>query len=144
MGAITMVAAYRGYYLGLVQLTLCAAAAGADLPHIIHVLADDLGWAEVGFYRPSTDTHDNVHSPNIDDLTRHGLRLERFYVHKICSPTRCSLQTGRAPIHVNVQNVLPESTNPSDQIGGWQGIPLKVGANDTIACCAAVPLPVTS
>lgn len=40
--------------------------------------------------------------------------------------TRCSLQTGRAPIHVNVQNVLPESTNARDPIGGWQGIPLRM------------------
>ena len=45
---------------------------------------------------------------------------ERFYVHKICSPTRCAIQSGRAPIHVNVQNVKPEAHNPDDAVGGYQ------------------------
>ena len=45
---------------------------------------------------------------------------ERFYVHKICSPTRCAIQSGRAPIYVNVQNVKPEAHNPDDAVGGYQ------------------------
>ena len=67
-----------------------------------------------------------MHTPNIDALVQTGLELDRFYVHKICSPTRSALQSGRAPIHVNVQNVLPESVNPKDPVGGYQGIPLNM------------------
>ena len=119
-----------------------------SLPNIIHVVADDLGWAgsveiltcisintcasfillflrlDVGYHR--LNKTDEVHTPNIDALVQTGLELDRFYVHKICSPTRSALQSGRAPIHVNVQNVLPESVNPKDPIGGYQGIPLNM------------------
>ena len=42
------------------------------------------------------------------------------------SPSRSALQTGRNPIHVNVQNVDPDVSNPDDPIGGWQGIPTNM------------------
>ena len=47
----------------------------------------------------------------------------RAQVHKFCSPTRCAIQTGRAPIHVNVINAAPEVHNASDPISGFAGIP---------------------
>jgi arylsulfatase B len=95
-------------------------------PHIIHILADDLGWAEVGYHRSQADKAD-VSTPNLDMLVgSEALELTRHYVHKICSPSRCALQTGRAPIHVNVQNVAPEVYNLLDQEGGYQGIPLDM------------------
>ena len=95
--------------------------------HIIHILADDLGWAELGYHRTDgAASPPDVLTPNIDKLAMGGLRLERFYVDKICSPSRCAIQTGRAPIHVNVQNVVPESVNPSDPVGGYQGIPVNM------------------
>jgi arylsulfatase I/J len=59
-------------------------------------------------------------------MVKTGLELNRHYVHKICSPTRSAVQSGRAPIHVNVQNVVPESVNPKDPVGGFQGIPLNM------------------
>jgi arylsulfatase I/J len=68
-----------------------------------------------------------VSTPNLDALVdSEALLLQRHYVHKICSPTRCALQTGRAPVHVNVQNVVPEVYNPKDKEGGYQGIPLDM------------------
>ena len=57
------------------------------------ILCHDLGWAEVGFHRTQTEPH-GVRTPVLDSLAREGLRLERLYVHKICSPTRCSFQVG--------------------------------------------------
>eukprot|EP00041_Stephanoeca_diplocostata_P016857 m.334494 g.334494 ORF g.334494 m.334494 type:complete len:565 (+) comp20507_c1_seq2:254-1948(+) len=100
--------------------------AAADPPHIIHILADDLGWADVGFHRdPAADPRD-VQTPNIDALVQDGIELSRFYVFKYCSPSRSSIQSGRNPIHVNVQNVLPEVSNPRDPIGGFQGIPTNM------------------
>ena len=107
-------------------------------PHIVHFLADDFGWAHVGWHRNKQPhdnvltAHDDVSTPNLDALAADGLILDRHYAHKICSPSRCAIQTGRAPIHVNVQNVLPESVNPKDPIGGYQGIPLNMSGMATV------------
>ena len=89
-------------------------------PHIVHILADDVGWAELGYHNPVAKLSGDVRTPNIDELVESGLELDRFYVEKICSPTRSSLQTGRFGIHVNVQNVFPDISNPKDSIGGYQ------------------------
>jgi len=61
-------------------------------PNIIILLADDLGWADLGF-RGS-----DIQTPNIDRLAAEGLHLERFYVMPICTPTRSALMTGRDPM----------------------------------------------
>jgi arylsulfatase I/J len=82
-------------------------------PHIIHIIADDYGWADVGYHRNDPkDALPEVITPVLDELARTGLELDRFYVHKICSPSRCAVQSGRHPINVNVQNVVPEVSNP--------------------------------
>lgn len=60
-------------------------------PNIIIILADDLGWGDVG-YHGST-----IRTPNIDRLAKEGLELHRFYVAAVCSPTRAGLLTGRYP-----------------------------------------------
>ena len=49
--------------------------------------------------------------------------LDRHYVYKICSPSRCALQSGRNPVHVNVLNDAIGLHNPSDLDAGQQGIP---------------------
>ncbi len=94
---------------------------------------DDFGWSEVGFHRDLQATEPGVSpsppdvaTPVLDGLITESLELRRFYVHKICSPTRCSLQSGRAPIHVNTVNVLPEVSNDKDLVGGYQGIPINM------------------
>eukprot|EP00948_MAST-09A_sp_MAST-9A-sp1_P000767 g767.t1 len=95
------------------------------LPNIIHILADDLGWAELGAHRSDAEKGD-VSTPNIDGVLKtEALELNRFYTHKICSPSRCSIQSGRAPIHVNVENVDVTVYNPKDNVTGYQGMPLN-------------------
>ncbi|MHC4120408.1 MAG: arylsulfatase B [Planctomycetota bacterium] len=61
-------------------------------PNIIIILADDLGWADVGYHGGRIST------PNIDLLAREGVRLENFHACPLCSPTRAGLMTGRWPI----------------------------------------------
>jgi arylsulfatase B len=61
-------------------------------PNIVIILADDLGWADVGYHGGRIDT------PYIDRLAREGVRLENFHVCPLCSPTRAGLLTGRWPI----------------------------------------------
>ena len=59
-------------------------------PHIIFVLADDLGFNGVGYRNP------DLRTPSIDALAADGLRLESFYTDKLCGPSRASLLTGNA------------------------------------------------
>ncbi|NOR66980.1 MAG: sulfatase-like hydrolase/transferase [Woeseiaceae bacterium] len=61
-------------------------------PNIIIILADDLGWADVGYHGGRIST------PAIDRLAREGVRLENFHACPLCSPTRAGLMTGRWPI----------------------------------------------
>lgn len=77
-----------------------ARASDAPSPNVVILLADDLGWADVG-YRGS-----DIHTPNIDRLAREGMRLERFYVTPFCSPTRAALMTGRDPIKLGVAHAV--------------------------------------
>jgi arylsulfatase A-like enzyme len=74
-------------------LTVC----GAEKPHIVFILADDLGWADVGWHGKELKT------PHLDQLAQAGARLEQFYVQPVCSPTRAALMTGRYPMRHGLQ-----------------------------------------
>ncbi|MDG2167634.1 MAG: sulfatase-like hydrolase/transferase [Opitutales bacterium] len=63
-----------------------------DSPNIVLIVADDLGYADVGYNGGTAAT------PNIDRLASEGVKLQRFYVAPLCSPTRAGLMTGRWPI----------------------------------------------
>ena len=79
-------------------LVLFAAAASASAPkNIVTILIDDLG-----SYDTAVNNGDIVHiTPNLAQLSHaDGLRLERFYTYKYCSPTRSSFLSGRLPLHV--------------------------------------------
>jgi arylsulfatase I/J len=110
----------------LACLVSASSAAATARPNIIHILIDDFGWNEVGYHNPAANEDIEVVTPNIDGLVKEGLELDRMYVHKICSPSRTSIQSGRNPVHCNVQNVHPEVTNEEDSVGGWQGLPLNM------------------
>ena len=63
----------------------------ASTKNVIILLADDLGWGDVGF-------HDGVAStPNIDRLATQSVELTRFYAYPACSPARAAMLTGRFP-----------------------------------------------
>src|SRR5690349_14901869 len=77
---------------------LSAAPTAQTHPNILIILADDLGYADVGF----TGGKD-IKTPNIDTLAASGARLEQFYVQPVCSPTRGALMTGRYPMRHGLQ-----------------------------------------
>ncbi len=87
-------------------LTLSAIAA-TEKPNIIIMLADDLGWNDVGYHDGDIDT------PSLDKLAAEGMQLDRFYTSPICSPTRAALMTGRDPIRLGVAYavILPWQSN---------------------------------
>ena len=104
----------------LVLLVQSAHAAGSK-PHIVFVLVDDWGWANVGYHRnPPTK---EVVTPNIDNLVKQGLELDQHYAYQFCSPSRSSFLSGRLPIHVNDENVPISHYNPNDPVSGYGGIP---------------------
>ena len=78
-------------------------------PHLIYLLADDLGWHGVGWRNPEVQT------PNLDRLaTREGLRLSQHYAYRTCSPSRSALLSGRLAHHVNQAN--PNHRHPGGTI----------------------------
>ncbi len=77
-----------------------AGAQSSTRPNIVYIVADDLGWKDVGF-------HDsNIKTPTIDKLAREGARLEQFYVQPMCTPTRAALMTGRYPFRYGLQTLV--------------------------------------
>ena len=81
--------------IGTLSVAPSAGAAGSR-PNLIIMLADDLGWADVGYHGSDIET------PSIDRLASEGMRLERFYSNPICTPTRASLMTGRDALRMGV------------------------------------------
>lgn len=62
-----------------------------DQPNVILVMADDMGWAQTGYYG-----HPILKTPNLDAMAENGLRMDRFYAGApSCTPTRASVMTGR-------------------------------------------------
>lgn len=85
-------------HLSLLAALLAASLAhAADKPNIIFLLADDLGYTDVGFHGSEIKT------PNIDALANGGAKLEAFYVQPVCSPTRAAFMTGRYPMRHGLQ-----------------------------------------
>ena len=59
----------------------------------------------------------------MDALVQTGVLFDQYYVHKYCSPSRSSYQTGRMPIHVNVLNDDESIWNPADPVAGFAAVP---------------------
>jgi len=95
-----------------VIVTVCSAssmlAAPPTQPNVIIFLADDLGWADVGFHGEEV-----IETPSLDRLAAEGVELHRFYTTPICSPTRAALMTGRDPMRLGVVYgvIMPWMTN---------------------------------
>ena len=83
-------------------------------PHIVLVLADNLGWGELGCYGGGALR--GAPTPRIDSLADEGLKCLKFNVESDCVPTRSALMTGRHPIRTGaLQSVpagLPQGIHP--------------------------------
>lgn len=86
-------------------------------PNVIFIMADDLGWGELGCYGQKV-----IRTPRIDQLASQGLRFTQFYSgHAVCAPSRCALMTGMHTGHAYIRN----NGNPQDlealkQQFGWE------------------------
>ena len=90
-------------------------ANAADKPNILYIVADDLGWKDVGF-NGCTD----IKTPNIDKLAAEGAKLTQFYVQPMCTPTRAALMTGRYPFRYGLQTaVIPSVSDYGLDTSEW-------------------------
>ena len=88
---------------GVLIVLLQVTAANAARPNFIVVLADDLGFGDLGCYG-----NDKIQSPRIDDFATEGVRLTSCYAaHPNCSPSRAGLMTGRTPFRLGIYNWIP-------------------------------------
>lgn len=71
-------------------------AASPTKPNVVMIVADDLGWADIGYH------NDELMTPNLDRLATGGVRLEQYYVCPTCSPTRVGILAGRNPSRYDI------------------------------------------
>ncbi len=99
-------------------LTPAALAADGDRPNLVVIVADDMGFSDLGSFGGE------IRTPNLDALASGGLRFTNFYVSASCSPTRSMLMTGLDNHVVGLGN-MHERTAPN-QLGlsGYEGVML--------------------
>lgn len=96
-----------------------AIGAAERAPNIIVILADDMGWADLGADGSKIDT------PTLDKLAKEGVKLTRFYASApMCSPTRAALLTGRYPHSVGVPELASQQPR--------NNVPILALAHDAI------------
>jgi len=95
----------------LLMMVAGSVYAGDRPPNIVFILADDLGYRELGCFGQQL-----IRTPNLDRLAAQGMKLTQHYSgNAVCAPSRCVLMTGRHPGHAWVRNnseVKPEGQRP--------------------------------
>ena len=89
-------------------------AGQATKPHIVFMMVDDWGWANVGYHLNFSSKE--VVTQNIDSLVGEGLQLDQHYAFNWCSPSRSSFVPGKVPIHRGMDET---SYNPKDPVSGF-------------------------
>lgn len=83
------------------------AAAASTRPNIVLIIADDMGWGDVGY------NGSEIRTPNLDRLAESGVRLDRFYATPACSSTRASLMTGQSNARTGVKRAIFQASDAS-------------------------------
>ena len=122
-----------------------AAKPSGDRPNIVYIMADDLGYGDLGCYGQKL-----IKTPHIDRLAKRGMRFTDFYAGStVCAPSRCVLMTGLdtghcfirgngkdnlRPEDVTVAEVLKRAGYATGQVGKWglghegsTGLPTRQG-----------------
>jgi arylsulfatase A-like enzyme len=87
----------------LLAMSPAAHAAEAPKPNILLIVADDLGWSDVGWHGGFGKT------PVMDALVKGGVELDQHYVQPVCTPTRVALMSGRYPGRFGPQALAPSN-----------------------------------
>jgi arylsulfatase A len=88
------------FIVSLACLLFAFGPARGEKPNVVFVLADDLGYADLGCFGQT-----KIKTPVLDGLAKQGMRLTRHYSgNNVCAPSRCVLMTGFHPGHAEVRN----------------------------------------
>ncbi|MBA4149351.1 MAG: sulfatase [Verrucomicrobia bacterium] len=103
----------RALLCGILLFSFCAnAASRKGQPNIVLILADDLGWADLGCYGNTFNE-----TPNIDRLAGQGMRFTDFYAAAaVCSPTRASIMAGQSPARLGMTAHIPGHWRPFEKL----------------------------
>src|SRR5947209_12319783 len=114
--------------LGLLPASLFA----ADRPNVVLIVADDLGWADLGCY--GSRYHK---TPHLDRLASQGVRFTDAYAAApVCSPTRAAIMTGKYPARLNLTDWLPGRPDRPDQKLRRPKISQELPASETTLAAA--------
>ena len=97
----------KSYFL-LLLLWLDYSKAGDAItkPNILMFVIDDLGWSDTS-YKGS-----EIPTPTIDKFANEGIRLQQYYVHRLCSPTRAAILAGRYAYHLQLERTVISNGQP--------------------------------
>lgn len=98
--------------------TLTLSVSAAQKPNIVLIMADDMGFSDIGCYGGEVQT------PNLDKLASQGVRFKQFYNSARCCPTRASLMTGLYPHQTGIGHMTNTPNNPTQHnygLPGYQG-----------------------
>ncbi len=111
---------------GMLVISLSATVVAADRPNLIWIMADDLGYGELGCYGQQV-----IRTPQLDRMAAEGLRFTQFYAGAtVCAPSRSVLMTGQHHGHTRVrgnagrENPVAQALRPDDRDRG-QGAPRR-------------------
>src|SRR5213596_492410 len=83
----------------LFPISRANAVSAPQKPNIIFIMADDLGYGDLGCYGQKL-----IRTPNVDKLAKQGTRFTQFYAgSSVCGPSRCSLMTGYHTGHARIR-----------------------------------------
>src|ERR1039458_3640960 len=91
-----------------------AAVQAEKPPNLVIIMADDLGYGDLGCYGPPS-----IRTPNLDRMASQGMRFTDFYVAAcVCMPSRAALLTGRLPIRSGMSGDLEHRVQTKNSPGG--------------------------
>ncbi|MEM7218635.1 MAG: arylsulfatase [Pseudomonadota bacterium] len=93
---LTAALALGGALCGTPSSGLCADTTQGARPNVVVILADDLGWNDVGYHGS------DIRTPNLDALAANGVVLDQFHSQPTCTPTRAALMTGKSPQRLGI------------------------------------------
>ena len=100
--------------IAVTLLPLPQPALAKPTPNIVIILADDLGYGDLGCYG-----HPTIRTPNLDRMANDGMRFTDFYVAAcVCTPSRAGLLTGRLPIRSGMSGDLQHRVQTRNSAGG--------------------------
>lgn len=105
----------RSFLRALAGGAAALAAGAGNRPNFLFILADDLGWGDLGCYG-----HPRIQSPNLDGLASQGTRFTQFYANApVCSPSRVAFTTGQFPAQHRIHNWMARKHNKAMGMPDW-------------------------